>query len=452
MPGQGPAATPAAAPLPKALELLLKVEADVRQIETIGELQFLVANETTRLARSRQAFVLSSGADALQVRAVTAIGAVDRNVPRIRWVEAIVEALKADGGLRGVRDFALPAFSPPGDPELKSYPYRFMAWLPFALRDGHVFGGMLLTRETPWVEADLLIAKRLAVTYAHAWAALAGERRLKRKPKSWRWYAGIAAGVLVAGLIPVPLTVLAPVQVVPVGPRIIAAPLDGVVDSILVDPDQMVRMGDPLVKMSDVLLRNELAVAEQSLGVAEARLLQVTQGALADPKQRAELAIARSELTVAVAKRDYARDMLERSEVRSPVDGVAIYTDRRDWVGRPLSTGERIMEVADPGRMQLRIDVPVADAIAVREGASVRAFLDSDPLRPAAAAVSATSFEARMIEGDILAYRIYATLDGVPDGMRLGIRGTAQISGDRVPLAYYLLRKPITVLRQRFGL
>lgn len=110
------------------------------------------------------------------------------------------------------------------------------------------------------------------------------------------------------------------------------------------------------------------------------------------------------------------------------------------------------MEVADPDRMQLRIDVPVADAIAVVKGAKVRAFLDSDPLRPAIATVVAASFEARQVEGDALAYRIYASLDDRPGNIRLGIRGTAQISGDTVLLAYYLFRKPISFMRQRFGL
>lgn len=117
-----------------------------------------------------------------------------------------------------------------------------------------------------------------------------------------------------------------------------------------------------------------------------------------------------------------------------------------------MTTGERIMEVADPSRMQLRIDVPVADAIAVAPGASVRAFLDSDPLRPAKATVVSASFEARMVEGDKLAYRIYAELEEQPQGMRLGIRGTAQVYGDRVFLGYYLFRKPIALMRQKFGL
>lgn len=445
--------TPAdAAAASKGYELLLRAEAEARQAQTVSELAFLIANETIRITKCRQAFALAGRPENLIVKAVTSIGSVDRNSPRIRWVEAMLQSLRTDKGVEAPRDFVLPAYCSPGDTEHTNYPYRFIAWQPFRLRDGTVFGGMLLAREMPWTEADLLIARRLSGAYGHAWAALAGERRLKRriKVKPLLAAAGIAAVAL--GFYPVPLTVLAPVEVAPISPRIIAAPMDGVIDNIAVNPDQMVRQGEPLLKMSDVMLRNELAVAEQDVRVAEAKLMQVTQGAVSDPKLRADLAITRSELTVAAAKRDYARDMLQRSDVRAPSDGIAIYTDRRDWVGRPVTTGERIMEVADPARMQLRIDVPVADAIAVSKGAKVRAFLDSDPLNPARATVVAASFEARMIEGDVLAYRIYAALDGGPHDMRLGIRGTAQISGEKVALAYYLFRKPISVIRQRFGL
>jgi len=167
---------------------------------------------------------------------------------------------------------------------------------------------------------------------------------------------------------------------------------------------------------------------------------------------RGDLAVAATEKSLAVAKRDYAADLLARTQVTAPDAGVVIYADKRDWIGRPVSTGERLMEVADPDRIQIRIDVPVADAIAVKTGADVRAFLDSAPLRPVKATLRVASFEPQMIDGNILAYRIYATLVEKQPGMRLGIRGTAQIAGDKVPLAFYLFRRPIATIRQRLGL
>ncbi len=52
-----------------------------------------------------------------------------------------------------------------------------------------------------------------------------------------------------------------------------------------------------------------------------------------------------------------------------------------------------------------------------------------------------------------LAFRVIADLaatDTPPP--RLGARGTAQLFGDRVPLGFYLFRRPISALRQRIGL
>jgi hypothetical protein len=444
---------PAAAAAHHVYELLLRIEADARRVESVGELRFLIANETMKLTKARQIFVLSVPKGVFKVETVSSIGAVDRNAPRIRFIEGVIRQLSREAGLAKIKAFTLPAYCPPGEIEQDSYPFRFMAWVPFQLRDGHIFAGMLLARETPWPEADLLLAERLAETYSHAWRALSGPRRLKRnlpiKP-----LIGTALLLAIAAMfIPVHMTVLAPSEVVPVAPEIVAAPLDGAIEEVLVNPNASVVKGQPLFRLADTALRNELRVAEQDVKVAQAKLMQISQRAIADPEARRDLAVTRSELSVASAKRDYAADMLARTSVKAETDGVVIFTDKRDWIGRPVSIGERVMEVADPSRVQLRIDVPVADAIAVENGAAVSAFLDADPLHPVAAKTLSSSFDPQMIEGNILAYRIYAGFDAVPErGLRLGIRGTSQIFGEKVPLAYYLFRRPIAAIRQRLGL
>ena len=83
----------------------------------------------------------------------------------------------------------------------------------------------------------------------------------------------------------------------------------------------------------------------------------------------------------------------------------------------------------------------------------MRAFIDSDPLHPVDAVVRSASYEARPIAGGSLAYQVNATLAADPgEGLRLGIRGTAQIAGDEVPLAFWLFRKPLTTVRQWLGI
>ena len=46
--------------------------------------------------------------------------------------------------------------------------------------------------------------------------------------------------------------------------------------------------------------------------------------------------------------------------------------------GGQIEAGERIMQIASPGEVQFRIDVPVKDAVLVREGARVKVYLDAD--------------------------------------------------------------------------
>lgn len=145
-----------------------------------------------------------------------------------------------------------------------------------------------------------------------------------------------------------------------------------------------------------------------------------------------------------------AEEMLARVEIRAERAGLAVVTDIDDWTGRPVRTGERILRIADPDMIEIRIDVAVADAAMLGLGERVTLFLDADPLRPLGGRVSAAAYEAQRLPDGTLAYRATAELDPGQHA-RIGLRGTARIEGPQVPLAFYLLRRPIAGLRQMVG-
>ncbi|MNJ03472.1 hypothetical protein D3C73_1637900 [compost metagenome] len=60
------------------------------------------------------------------------------------------------------------------------------------------------------------------------------------------------------------------------------------------------------------------------------------------------------------------------------------------------------------------------------------------------------AYEAQTTAAGQLAYRLDATF--VEASPRIGLRGTAKLYGERAPLAYYLLRRPLAALRQGLGL
>ena len=260
-------------------------------------------------------------------------------------------------------------------------------------------------------------------------------------------------GLLLSLLIPVRMSVLAPVEVIAQQPEIISAPLDGVIASIAVQPNAEVTVGQVLMHFEDTVLRNDLSIAEKSLAVAEAEHLRAMQAAFLDEKNKADVALLKARVDLARAELDFARDKLARIELKTNKAGIAIFRDTADWIGKPVKTGERIMEIANPGQMALRINLPVKEAIHLTTGAEVRAFFDADPLHPVTAEVSNASYQAEVLPGDLLAYRLDAEISSstLPEPLRIGWQGTAKVYADRVPLFYYVFRRPLSALRQYLG-
>lgn len=434
------------------LRHLLRVEADIRGCASVEELALLVVNELQRLTGARQVYFVDMSKDRPRLEAVSAVRSLDRDAPTMRWLaQEIQSALIAEDRAR-IAALTLRTGSATDDEEGRTFPFACGHWFPITHAAGRA-GGILALSDQPLQDGPVAIATRVAATASHA-AKVLGYRAARRKmsPRS-RLALGIAT-VVGLGLLawPVPMTALAPMEIAPRDAFVVAAPVDGVIDDIVVAPNAAVKAGELIVRYVDTVPRNQLLLAEREVSVADAKLRQLQQTALVDDKAKRELAQARAELSLKFAERDFARETFERSQIRSPRDGVAIYADRKEWVGKPVSTGQRILEIANVDKVQVRAQLPVGDILDLKPGARLRAFLDGDPLHPVDATISLMSHQARVVEGQGLAYRVEAQLDPAASLPRLGVRGTAQLYGERAPLVYYLFRRPLIWLRQKAGL
>ncbi|KGK83330.1 HlyD family efflux transporter periplasmic adaptor subunit [Pseudomonas stutzeri] len=436
------------APLPGTTErvfaLFLGLEQRAREAVSTEQLAYAMVNEGQGLFGFRHAALLITG----KVKALTGISVVEANAPFVAFVERAASALLKHNRL----DEAHPIDPTQLDDQTRldmttlSAPHAY--WLPLKNRSDETFGGLWLARDTVFAEAEQALLKQLASTYAHAWLALQ-----PRKPWRMRWprkkLLAVAAVLALLLLVPVRQSVLAPAEVVPLGGRIIAAPLDGVITEFLVKPNQSVAAGEVLVRFDATTLKAQADVAERALGVAEAELKANTQRAFADAESSARLDLLATRVEQKRAERDYARQLLARGEVRAERAGIAVFADPERLTGKPVQTGERLMQIADPTQAELRIELPVGDAISLEPGAEVALFLDSDPLNRHDARLDRSAYEAQSTAAGQLAYRLDARFLGTPP--RIGLRGTAKLFGSRAPLAYYLLRRPLAAARQSLG-
>lgn len=422
----------------------LVLEQQARTADTLDRLAYSLVNDAQPLFGYRHAALLIAG----KVRALTGVSQVEPNAPFVAFVERACAQLERQGQLAEPRAIAADGLAGQEREDWRTLSAAQVYWLPLKNRRQQVFGGLWIAREQPWSEAEQALLRPLGETYGHAWLALQ-----PREPWRLRWprkrmvLAGLAA--LLVLLMPVRQSVLAPAEVVPLGGRVVASPLDGVLAEFLVKPNQLVKTGDLLVRFDATALKAQADVAERTLGVAEAELKASSQRAFSDAESSARIDLLAARVEQKRAERDYARDLLARTELRAERDGIAVFADAERWTGKPVQTGEQLMKVADPAQAELRIELPVGDAIALEPGAEVALFLDSDPLHRYHASLQRAAYEAQPTPDGQLAYRLDAAFDGAPP--RIGLRGTAKLFGQRAPLAVYLLRRPLAALRQTLG-
>lgn len=425
------------------LAALLAWEGAARRQASVPELCWFLGNDLGAIVPCEQAFVLKRPlvGDGWRIETASGVDTIERHAPLVRAIEA---------ALADATDAA--EIDAPADPAIDDYPFPHWLWQPLHDRDGIAFAGLLLARAHPFDAGEAARLARAGETAAHAWLAFSAGKPPRRLPKlttrQRRWLMAAAA---IVALFPVHLSALAPVEVVAAHPRIVTAPFAGVIAAVDVAPGAAVAPGQTLLRFDDVKLRNDAALAAQRLGVARAKVDAVSAATFGDATQGRGISVAQAEYQLAAAEDRAARDALARARVTAPIAGVAILTDRREWEGRAVEIGQPIMEVADPAQFRYRIDLPTREQLSLTPGSAVSVWLDSQPLWAQAATLAGASYQARPTGDGTLAFALDARpADGASP--RIGSRGTARVRGPWAPLAYAVLKRPITSLRQTLGL
>lgn len=436
--------------------LVADLEARARAAESVAELVFSMANDSFAALPFRQALVFDAAGSVL---AVSGLAKPGEDSPYLLWLKRVWpwlgEHLPAAGG------WFTPAAEVLADAPVDVREGWEEWWpagifvLPLARRSGARLGWLCFLLDGPPPEPVAHLLAWVSQTWAYSWEMLAGKPRLGLKQ---RWQALgqkkqrlILGGLVLFFLFPVRQTALAPAEIVPIDAMAITAALDGVVKTVHVHPNQAVKAGDLLFSLDDTTLRNRLEVARKSVAVADAELMAATQMSFNTGGSKSDLAMLNGRAEERRAELAAVQAQLTRVGALAPYDGVAVFADAEAWQGRPVSVGERIMLLANPGNPGVLIQLPVSDAIALDVGAPVKLFLTVRPLSPISGEIIETSYQATLSPEGVASYRLRANVEKGDDQVRIGLRGTAKLYGSWVVLGYYLLRRPLATLREWSG-
>ena len=458
----GTSSDPAQANLQSAqlqrLTALLQLEKEIRQAATEMELGFIAVNESHRVIRYQQAVLwMYRKTGGVHIEAVSGVMKQDRTAPYMAWLREVIHELAKRENARSTVFLTkndLPAEFHDGWDEW--YP-EFMLWCPLIAPGGEMLGGMVLSSAEEWQQGQDAIIGRIAETVAHAWVSVDARKKAGMKERlltalpNRKVQMIVLISLIAIMFIPVSLTVLAPATVIAESPIVVSAPVEGVIKSISVQPNQQVSKGELLFTLDDTTMVSRLEVSEKSLQVVQADYMRAAQKAFSDSASKGQLSMLEAQVEEKKADVEYNRALLDRIQVRAEQDGIIIFTDANDWIGKPLTTGEKVMTLANPEITEIEAWVPVADAITLEEGSDVRIFLNTDPVNPLDASLYQASYEAELTPEGVLAFRVKARFTE-DKRARVGLKGTAKIYGEKVSLFYYLMRRPLAAARQFLGL
>ncbi len=438
----------------KIFPALLQLEADARHSEDLVALHYFIVNETRRLLRYQHAVLLTvTTRSPYRFKAVRISGStlLDRSIPKIHYIERILDSLSTTNLRQDPMAIVHDQLPQELQQDWQILTLSFPLCVNLILPNGCLIGALWIEREIAWTEEEQFLVKRLASTYAHAW----GYFEKNRKFDAW-FYSKKKLGIISILLaffllIPIQHSTLGSVRVVAKDPLVVTAPIDGVIASIPVEPNQIVSQGEMLIRYEDTSYRNEFTIVEQALVVSQAELKKVTQSAFQDEKSKAEIALSKAKVELAAIRRDYAKEMLDHVTLLADKQGLILFNNKLEMIGRPVKIGERLMEIAEIGKLKFRIHLPVENNINFTIGAPVKIYLDTDPLHSIDAKVTQIGFRAEAVPGEMLVYTIEAESVEEMSHLRIGWQGTAKIYGDTVNLFFYLFRRPLAAARQYVG-
>jgi multidrug efflux pump subunit AcrA (membrane-fusion protein) len=442
---------------------LIGLAGRARQATSSAELAFIAVNDSHALCPYRQgALWFAEGG----IEALSGVVEPEANAPYVLWLNQVCRFLSENyHTATAVEAIQFPAAL--ADEWAEWLPPHAL-WLPFATPpEASPGGGLLLAAEPVWPESSIMLMSEWSQVWHHARAA-------RNAPDAWSWrrlkqaaiamLAGqpelpwwqrrrprLAAALLVVLIFPVRLSVLAPGELVPANPAVIRAPVDGIVGQFQVQPNEAVKTGQALFSFDEAAIAARREVSAQGLATAQTEYRQYAQQAVSDNKAKAQLASQLGKIEEKRAEADFSREQLERSRVTAPQDGIALFDDPSEWIGKPVQTGERIMRIAAPGDVEVEAWLPIGDAIPLPEQANVSLYLAASPLSSLSARLRYVAHDATPRPDGTYAYRVRARLDGTTD-LRVGLKGTARLSGGWVPLIYWMLRRPLATIRQAVGI
>jgi RND family efflux transporter MFP subunit len=249
------------------------------------------------------------------------------------------------------------------------------------------------------------------------------------------WLVSGAGVLLFFVACPLPLRVDGDAVVAPGRRAQVQPEVEGVISRVLVREGESVKRGQVLAEMDAWNLRSAVAEAQAKYGSA---MLQMNHALAAN--DGTEAGVHRVEADYWKAELGRAQQLLERAELRSPIDGVVATPHVDTFAGRKLQPGDSFAEVVDASAAVVDVAIDDVDAGLLKSGEPAAVKLNSYPTRTFHGAVQVVSPKAELVH-DAPVFYARVGLANADGAIRSGMEGRGKVRIGWYPAGYVFFRR-----------
>lgn len=245
-----------------------------------------------------------------------------------------------------------------------------------------------------------------------------------------------ALGLLFLVACPLPLRMDGDAVVAPGRRALVQPEVAGVIGKVFVREGQRVQKGQALAEMEAWSFRSALAAAESRY---ETAMLEMNKALAMNDGTQAGVHRVQADYWKAEVER--AKQLLDKTELRAPIDGVVATPHVEDFAGRKLEQGDSFAEVVDISQAIVDVAVGDADAGFLKAGQRAVVKLNSYPTRTFHGEVAVVSPKGTIVKDGAVFYARVAVPNeqGV---IRAGMEGRGKVRVGWYPAGYVFFRRP----------
>ncbi|MEE9403355.1 MAG: HlyD family efflux transporter periplasmic adaptor subunit [Algisphaera sp.] len=287
---------------------------------------------------------------------------------------------------------------------------------------------------------DQWFGARWARSARRGGATLVGAKHTWAKLTAVALLVGAVAMVVVPGTI----RVEAPFKFQAVTQRSIPAPFDGYLQTVEVEPNDVVEAGDVLATLDTAELRAKRARLDaEQIGYEK----EAARAARED--KQVERQIAEAQRDNVSAQLDWIDWQIEHAVIRSPIGGTVVVGDLKQKLGAPSSKGDVLFEVAPLTELRAELlvdDDKISDIPGV--GAKGRLAAAAQPDEKLSFDVEVIHPVAEVVDGRNV-FRVRVKLNETRSWARPGIEGVAKIDSHKAPIGWVWTREAVNWVRMK---